>query len=356
MKILYGIQGTGHGHISRAREIIPILSQKADVDILLSGYNCNMKLEDVEVIQKRGISLTYDSEGSVSYLQTALNLKPITFIRDIRNLNVRDYDLVISDFEPVTAWASQQKDVFSVALSHQASFVSPNSPRPMKESVIGEQILKHFAPCSAPIGFHFKRYDSYILPPIIRQDVRALSTRKGNHVTVYLPAFDHQMLLHKFLHIPQVEWHIFSPSCKSSYSVMNVTINPVGNESFLSSMKTSFGVITGAGFETCAEAMFLGKKLLAIPIANQYEQYCNAAALQEMGVQTTRKIDDSFVDLIRNWISNTPAIQLSEIADTTKLVDLLLEFGTDHRKAFRSEDLLERSTHNSMSFVKEVTH
>lgn len=356
MKVLYGIQGTGHGHISRAREIIPVLSQKADVDILISGYNCNMNLENVEITHLRGISLTYDSAGSVSFLKTALNLEPITFIRDMHHLKVQDYDLVISDFEPVTAWASQQKNVFSIALSHQASFVSVNSPRPAKKSVMGEQILKHFAPCSMPIGFHFKRYDSFILPPIIRRDVRSLSTQQGNHVTVYLPAFDHQMLLHKFLHIPQVEWHIFSPSCESSYSVMNVTMNPVGNKPFLESMKTSFGVITGAGFETCAEAMFLGKKLLAIPITNQYEQYCNAAALEKMGFKTTRKIDDSFVDLVRNWIDDTPAIQLSEIADTSKLVDLILELGSNHKPSVRSEDLLEMPHQDSLAFVKEVIH
>lgn len=342
MKILYGIQGTGHGHISRAREIIPILSQKADVDVLMSGYNCSMNLDDVEVIQKRGVSLTYDSEGSVSYLKTAFNLKPITFIRDIKNLDVRNYDLIISDFEPVTAWASQQKNVFSVALSHQASFISSKSPRPAKKSAIGEQILKHFAPCTSPIGFHFQRYDSFILPPIIRRDVRTLSTKKGNHVTVYLPAFDHQFLLQKFLMIPQVEWHIFSPDCKSTYSAMNVTINPVGNKPFLDSMKSSFGVITGAGFETCAEAMFLGKKLLAIPISNQYEQYCNAAALQKMGVQTLRKIDKSFVKVVRNWVAETPAVQLTEIADTAKLVDLLLDLSKNHYMAFSSKDFLEK--------------
>lgn len=356
MNILYGIQGTGHGHISRAREIIPVLSKKANVDVLLSGYNCNMSLENVDVIQKRGISLSYDSEGSVSYLKTALNLQPITFVRDIQRLNVEEYDLIISDFEPVTAWASQQKNVYSVALSHQASFISTKSPRPETKSVMGEQILKHFAPCSIPIGFHFQRYDSYILPPIIRQDVRSLSPQKGTHVTVYLPAFDHQFLLQKFLMIPQVEWHIFSPNCKSSYTVMNVTINPVGNKPFLDSMKNSFGVITGAGFETCAEAMYLGKKLLAIPISNQYEQYCNAAALEKMGVQTIQKIDEPFVDLVRHWIDKTPAVQLSEIADTAKLVDLLLELRANHNRPFQSKDFLENEAEKAFLPVDKLIH
>jgi len=46
MKILYAIQGTGNGHVSRAREIIPILKKKGDVDILISGIQSDIDLPD----------------------------------------------------------------------------------------------------------------------------------------------------------------------------------------------------------------------------------------------------------------------------------------------------------------------
>lgn len=343
MKILYGIQGTGHGHISRAREIVPLLSEKAEVDVLISGYNCSMNLENVSLIKKRGISLTYDSEGSVSYLKTALNIKPVTFIKDIHTLEIEKYDLVISDFEPVTSWAGIQKNIPVVGLSHQSSFISLKSPRPNRQSLLGEQILKHFAPCTIPIGFHFKRYDSFILPPIIRQDIRNLSTEQRDHITVYLPAYDHRVLIKKFTQIPEVEWHIFSPRCEREYFEKNLIIKPVGNSSFLDSLKSSTGVITGTGFETCAEAMFLGKKLLAIPISNQYEQYCNAAALHKMGIQTLRTIDDLFVESVKDWIRITPSVQLPEIADTKKLVQFLMSLAINNKGEFTFERFVENS-------------
>ena len=44
MKILYAFQGTGNGHASRAIEIIPYLQQKGQVDVLISGYQCQLKL------------------------------------------------------------------------------------------------------------------------------------------------------------------------------------------------------------------------------------------------------------------------------------------------------------------------
>jgi uncharacterized protein (TIGR00661 family) len=342
MKILYGIQGTGHGHISRAREILPLLSEQADIDVLLSGYNCNMTLEDIQITQKRGISLAYDSNGSVSYLQTAMKIQPVTFLQDVNSLNVSDYDLVISDYEPITAWASLNAKVLSVGLSHQAAFLSEKSPRPKKKSLISEQILKHFAPCNRPVGFHFQRYDSFVLPPIIRKDVRELEVKNENHITVYLPAFDHETLVSIFSHCKQVDWHLFSPNCNNPYQKENVKVFPVGNKPFLESLKNSLGVVTSAGFETCAETMFLGKKLLVIPIKNQYEQLCNAAALQKMGVHVFKNLNADIKDKIIHWINDAPIVELSEAADTEHLTRKLVRFA-ERNKIKKFYSLSEKS-------------
>lgn len=42
MKILYAIQGTGNGHISRARDIIPILVRRGELDLLISGNEADL--------------------------------------------------------------------------------------------------------------------------------------------------------------------------------------------------------------------------------------------------------------------------------------------------------------------------
>lgn len=338
MKILYGIQGTGHGHISRAREIIPLLSQYAELDVLISGYNCQMNLEGIELIQKRGISLAYDSNGRVSYLKTALQLKPISFITDIQSIHPEQYDLIISDYEPVTAWASINSQTPTVALSHQASFLSKKSPRPVRKSLFAEQILSNFAPCKSAIGFHFQRYDKFILPPVIRKEVQGLEPVNGKHITVYLPAFDHHKLIPLFKQFRSVDWHLFSPLCKEIFSSENVHVHPVGNKPFLNSLKTSSGVVAGAGFETCAEAMFLGKKLLAIPISNQYEQLCNAASLEKLGVMTWNGSDlSSFSKKLSNWLEDAAVVNLREIADTEHLTKKLIRYTKLKRGRFSPE-------------------
>jgi len=327
MRILYGVQGTGHGHISRAKVIIPELRKVADVDVLISGYNFNLELDGKVAFKKRGISLSYDSKGAVDILDTALALKPVKFIKDVQSTPVQEYDFVITDFEPVTAWAAQSAKVPCVGLSHQVAFLSDNCPRPEKRSMMSESVIKHFAPCEAAIGTHYRRYDDFIEPPILRPLIKELNPVTGGHVTVYLPAFDHETLITLFNQISEVQWEIFSPTCESVYEKGNAKVNPVGNDTFLKSFESALGLVCSAGFEAPSEAMYLKKKLLVIPIKNQYEQLCNAAALEEIGAGAIYNITPDFVSMLKNWIKEGKSVELPEICDVQALVPKIIEAG-----------------------------
>ncbi|HET8864334.1 MAG TPA: glycosyltransferase family protein [Gracilimonas sp.] len=327
MRILYGVQGTGHGHISRARVVLPKLREYAEVDVLISGYNFKMNIDGPVDFTARGMSLAYDNSGSVDFLETALNLHPFKFLKDVRHVPIGEYDFVVNDFEPVTAWAANQAGIPCVAISHQASFLSEKSPRPDKRSAVAENVMRYFAPSTAAVGSHYLRYDDFIEPPIIRRHIRDLHPSPGDHVTVYLPAFDHQTLHSIFSQVKKTKWHIFSPTCEEAYVKGNVQVNPVGKEDFLKSIEHCLGVISATGFETTSEAMFLGKKLLTIPIKNQYEQLCNAAALEEMGGKVVYQIDPYFSRMLSEWIDKGAVLSLPEISDEEDLVQKIIQSG-----------------------------
>ena len=65
MKILYAIQGTGNGHLTRAKEIIPILQQKGDLDILLSGNENNIPLGYDVKYNLKGLNFTFGKNGGI---------------------------------------------------------------------------------------------------------------------------------------------------------------------------------------------------------------------------------------------------------------------------------------------------
>ncbi|MGD8428081.1 MAG: glycosyltransferase family protein, partial [Balneolaceae bacterium] len=226
-----------------------------------------------------------------------------------------------------------------IALSHQASFLSPNTPRPDQKSYMAEAVLQHFAPAQQSIGFHFRRYDKFIEPPVIRSAVRELTIDRENHITVYLPAYHHRVLKGIFCEFPRVDWHIFSPSCNRAVQEKNLWIHPVSNKPFLDSFASCRGVICNAGFEMCAESMYLGKRLLAVPIRNQYEQQCNAIALERLGILTLPDIKDNDRK-IRDWLDNREVVGLDEIADPEKIVRRVIEIGSSHKQSSQESTLL----------------
>lgn len=326
MNILFGIQTTGNGHISRAQEILPRLMQIGKVTILLSGEAKEVHLPCHHKIQLNGLTYSFDNDGRVSISKTAKSLKFTRFLKEVKNLDLSKYDLILNDFEPISAWAAKMQNRGCFSLSHQSSFLSEKTPRPSRRNELVELIMRYFAPSSTGIGFHFERYDDFIMPPVIKSSVQKLNPKKGSHYTVYIPAYKPELLERTFSKHKDAQWQIFSPQVKKVTRHANVIIQPTSKDAFVESLENCQGVVTAGGFELCAESMFLGKKLFAIPVINQYEQLCNSAALKKMGVSTTNEIGTNFdVKLIR-WMEDAKVIQLKEIANIDHIMERVLSF------------------------------
>ncbi len=324
MKILYAIQGTGNGHISRAREVIPHLINYGQLDVLVSGHQAEVKLPYLIKYKKEGIGFTFGKNGGIDFIDSIKQLKPIRFLSDVMAFPVHNYDLIINDFEPITAWACKLKNKPCIALSHQAAFLSKHTPRPIKRNKMSESILKHFAPASHNVGFHFKPYDTFINTPIIRKEVRMLEPSNEGHFTVYLPAHADDVLIPYLMKIKDSNWHIFSKHSKISYVKGNIQVKPIVNDEFLNSLASCEGFVTAGGFESPAEAIYLRKKVLSIPMLNQYEQTCNAEALKQIGITVVNKIDDTFSGRIKSWIDFGSPIILNYPDQTAKIIHQLV--------------------------------
>ena len=98
MKVLYAIQGTGNGHICRARDIIPILQQKVELDILVSGIQVDIDLPTEVKYQFKGLSFIFGKKGGVNFFQTWKKNKVRRFFQEMNSLPVEEYDLIINDF------------------------------------------------------------------------------------------------------------------------------------------------------------------------------------------------------------------------------------------------------------------
>ena len=320
MKILYAIQGTGNGHVSRAREITPHLFDYGQVDLLVSGTHSEIQVGAPVLYQLHGMGFQFGKSGGISWVESLKSLRPIRFLKDISALPIREYDLVLNDFEPVSAYAAKKRGVPVHALSHQAAFLSALTPRPRKQNIFAEWLFKHYAPSNSYTAFHFSKYDSSIQTPVIRDEVRRLKTITLDHITVYLPAYDSRFLVPHLIKHKAVQWHLFSKHDKQEKRYENVWIRPLNNADYLHSLSESHGLVTGGGFEAPAEALFLGKKLLIIPMKNQYEQQCNAAALAMLGIAVAPTINAGFSAILGDWLKLAEPLRINYPNETSHIL------------------------------------
>lgn len=321
MKIFYAVQATGNGHISRAMELLPHITKHGEVDIFLSGNNSNLKLDAPIKYRSKGLSLYYTCTGKLDYWKIAKSVNPISLQKEIKELPVEKYDLVINDYDYITAKACDAKKVCAVNFGHQASFQSDKVPRPDNKSKIGEWMLKSFARCEKYIGLHFKEYDNFILTPVIKKEIIDADVKNLGHITVYLPSYCEPQLVEIFSQFKDFRFEIFSRESSTMNQKGNITFIPVDKHLFNKSLITCDSIITGGGFETPSEAIHLGKKVMAIPIGGQYEQMCNAAALKEMGVMTLDKINGNFKNDFETWVNDYQPVQI----DYSKTIERSME-------------------------------
>ncbi len=326
MKILYAVQATGNGHISRAIEIIPFLEKYGEIDIFLSGSNASLKTNLPIKFRSKGVSLFYSKKGKLDYQKTLKQINPTRIYRDARQLPLKNYDLVLNDFEYICSTACKMADVKMVHFGHQASFASKNTPRPKKKDPLGEWVLKKYCKGDINVGFHFDAYEPWILPPVIKAELWNSVPQNKEHITVYLPHYSDEVLEKVFRKEKKTTFHIFSKHIQNAKIEKNIIWQPIHNEMFNQSLLNCQGIITGAGFETPAESMFLGKKLMVLPIKGQYEQKCNAEAMKPFGTTVIKEIDEKFNQKFENWmeekhdISKTP-----NFMETDKLIEKAMQ-------------------------------
>lgn len=321
MKVLYAIQATGNGHIIRAKELIPLLQKNIEIDVLLSGTSADVELSIPVHYRFKGLSFVFGKNGGVNIWKTILRMDFWQFFKDIRRLPLKEYDFVINDFEPISSWACMLQKKHCIALSHQFSLLDESVPKPPKKALLSKLILRYYAPSSVGYGFHFKSYTSNIYLPIIKKQIKKVSPIKKNYFVVYLPAFEDQKIVSILSKIHKTNWVVFSKHTKEKYSKGNVEVKPISTKVFNKKLVNCRGVLCGAGFETPAEALFLKKKLMVVPMKNQYEQQCNAEALKDMGVPVIYELNQNSVSEIKNWIKSKKIVKVDYAQSPQKVIN-----------------------------------
>jgi len=339
MKILYGVQGTGQGHISRARAMaLALADHGADVHWLFSGRDRG-KLFDMELFGdfawRRGLTFS-TVDGRIDHLRTVIDNNLPQFLRDVWTLDVQDYDLVVTDYEPVTAWACKLRGVNCIGIGHQYAFGGA-APR-AGDDWMSTLIMGNFAPVNTGLGLHWHRYDGSTLPPIL--DLGDPDTDQGDDYLVYLPFEDQDTVTRWLNRHSDCRFVQYAPGLEK-VQLENVRRHPTCIVGFKRDLHRCRGVICNAGFELISECLQLGKPSLTKPLAGQTEQLSNALALSRLGYATAMDALDH--DILSQWLAHTPRAPRVHFADVAAgLAEWLCSGATEQSKVL-SERLWQAS-------------
>lgn len=322
MKVLYGIQLNGNGHITRSIKIINSLIEDGfEVDIITSGRNSQLNLPFDVKHSLDGVSFYYNNSGGINWFKTITKINLKKLISDI-NIDTSSYDFIISDFEPISAWSAIKNKKMSIGISNQYSFISNKIHRPFLKDIFSEIFIKYFAPCKHYIGINYDRYEDFITLPIIDDCYINKEVSDNGFYLVYLPSMSKSYISKYINDYGKGLWKVYSKDVVSDEIDGVIEFKKMDKKAFSEDFLNCSGIVTASGFSTTSEALMLGKKLWSIPTKGQYEQICNSLSLKKMGV-FTKNLNKKTID---EWISNYDSIEYSWEDPSLYIVNKIKEY------------------------------
>ena len=184
------------------------------------------------------------------------------------------------------------------------------------------------------IALSFRDYPKHqcsivVAPPLLRSELFDLEPSKGGYILAYVVNRGYaQEIMDWHQKNKKIRIHCFwdSQEEEDGWSPWaGLTFHQIDDQKFLNMMASCMGYISTAGFESICEAMYLGKPVMMVPVARQYEQACNALDGVKSGAGiwsknfdmskflhflSTRKNDSSE---FQNWLKLYKSVILKEV-------------------------------------------
>jgi uncharacterized protein (TIGR00661 family) len=292
--ILYGVNGEGSGHSTRAKEVISHL-QEVGHTVRVVSFDRGLRnlSEAFDVTEIFGFRFAYVN-NRMRYRRTlAKNL--ITAPRAARSIarltrQTKDWkiDLVITDFEPLSCRVGHHRrlPVISIDNQHCLTNTAVSLPSHFRRDAAAARLVTRLMTPRADAYLvtsffpaRVKKRNTFLFPPILRREVLNTTPVSGDYLLVYVtsPSPDLARLLR------QVRENFVAYGFGFEGRQDNILFKKPETEGFLHDLAGCKGIVANAGFSLVSEALHLGKPYLAVPVKNQFEQIFNAYYLDKTG-------------------------------------------------------------------------
>lgn len=311
MKILLAIQGTGNGHLARSTELKLELNKYGAVDVLISGTHHELEIPFDVKFNYHGLGFKFGNTGNVDCWKTWNEISIKKFIQEYKHLPIHQYDLVVSDFEPISILKAKLNGIPNIGISNQNAALLAGFPMSPWPDIIGKGILKQYAKASKNLAYYYYPFHTEVFAPPIRSEIRNGKISEEKFTLVYLPAHSPENQIPIFLHNKHLYFKSFVKELTSSVYGANYEMHPIHKLHFTEAMLGCKNALVAAGFGTTCELLHIGKKMVVVPMQYQYEQHCNATGLKKLNITTLPKITTDNMDRIELLFHHANSIKMN---------------------------------------------
>ena len=301
MNILYGVPGEGLGHATRSKVVIGhLLAQGHQVCVVSSSraYHMLAAAFPGRVHEIRGFHLAYKglavskARTAVLTLRNAPEDLRINFLKYRELLCDVEPELIISDFESFSYLFAKMRRLPIISIDNMQIINRAELNVTVPKAERGNyKLAKNIVRAKLPRSQHYfvstffhlplSEPDTTLVPPIIRPEILAARATTGGHVLVYQSATTQQNLVPLLQQLPDQEFRVYGFNKEEDHG--NVQLRAFSEAGFIADLAGCRAVVTNGGFSLISEAVFLRKPICAIPIPAQFEQWLNAAEVEQLG-------------------------------------------------------------------------
>jgi len=200
-----------------------------------------------------------------------------------------DPDMVITDFEPLTAIVAKLTKRPLVSVDHQnvicrtAIEYPPEHEKGFFLANLVARYMVNAADLYLVTSFFFPKLvkdNIKLIPPIVREMVRENKAFMGDHVIVYYHS-GNEGLYEILKTFKDMSFIVYGENIEMEDE--NISFRKTSKTNFIKDLASAKAVINNGGYTLISESLYFRKPILSIPVSGQFEQVLNAYYLEKMG-------------------------------------------------------------------------
>jgi uncharacterized protein (TIGR00661 family) len=322
------VEGEGRGHLTQCISLYQKLKSKGgNINAIIIGKNKNRQIpeffykkigKEVEIIELETPSFSFDNENKgiditkTVFFNLSKSKKWINSVLKIRK-TIEKYnpDKIINFYNILGGIFNlfyNHKNFYCIG--HQYMIEHPEFKFPDDSKKRDINLFKSVNKltsfnCKRKIALSFYKTYNYkdiiISPPLIREEVLNLKTSNEEFILSYIVNSGYKNDLIKWKKRNNEKLYIFGDKNDEIHGKEieeDIFWNKIDDVQFLDKLSKCYYYISTSGFESICEALYLDKNLIAIPVENHFEQYCNSKDLEKIGLKSFKNFDE--IQLIEN--------------------------------------------------------